>query len=935
MKLLFTTILLCIITTIHAQYTVAGSVSSEIGSLIGAEVILYQMGTDVNYGTTTELDGTFEIKNVASGKYRLVCKYLGFKDHRERLTVESDMALDLISLQEDAIEIDGIEITGTMIQAIQSGDTTRFNAAAFQTLPDADAKELIAKIPGIQIENGVVKANGENVTRVTVDGKEFFGDDPNVALNALPAEVIDKIEIIDQQSEQSQFTGFDDGNTTKTINIVTKPDMRKGEFGKIYLGYGQNDRYQSGGNINIFNGDQRTSIIGLSNNINQQNFSSDDLLGVLESGGNRRGGRRGGGGRGGSDDFLVGQSNGIATTNSIGINFSDKWGEKINFSGSYFFNTADNTLVQMLEQEYFSEDIDGDLYTETIDQNTENTNHRAQARIDIKFDDKNTLRIRPQVSWQGNQSVENSDTEFLRLGSMSDEANNMTNADRSSLNLSNNFRYQHAFAKKGRSLSLSFDNTYRPSQGTSSLITDLSRDSLLANGGQYSRSTGTDLGYGAEVGWTEPFGARSQIMVDYEFEKDHGEDLETTIFGAAPDSGIRIDQLSNDQMTDETTNTVSAGYQWRKERTMIMARARVEHTNISSDQVLPLVSVSDQSYLNFLPFIMARLELSEDQNLRIYYRPRTDNPSASQLSETVDNSNPLQLTKGNVNIKQGYQHSLFARYSATDKARGTVLYVFGGADYATSYIGDRTYLNGDGVALYDELGIDNRAQLTLPDNLSGYYNLRSYVTIGLPFSALKSKLNFNINGNYTNTPSIVNDQQNDIRNATLGFGAGLTSNISQNVDFTISSNTNLGDAKNTLQPDQDVSYLNQNTSLKLDVIFPYGITWRSQINHQIFRGYGDDFDDSYLLGIMSFGKKFLKNDRAEISLSVFDLFNQNQAISRTVFSTYTESTISNVLQRYLMVNFKYDLRHFGSAPPTRESGDRRHGPPNRGGERRG
>jgi hypothetical protein len=307
------------------------------------------------------------------------------------------------------------------------------------------------------------------------------------------------------------------------------------------------------------------------------------------------------------------------------------------------------------------------------------------------------------------------------------------------------------------------------------------------------------------------------------------------------------------------------------------------------------------------------MELSESSNLRLFYRPRTSNPSASQLSETIDNNNPLQLSKGNIGIEQSFQHSIFARYSATNKKRGTVFYAFAGGDFSNNYIGQKTYLSGRNVVLYDDLGIDSRAQLTLPENMAGYYNLRSYITIGVPATAIKSKLNFNINGNYSSTPSIVDEENNDSKNATLGLGVSLTSNISTNVDFTISSNTNIGEAKNSLLPDLNTNYVSHQSGVKLDVIFPYGLTWRNNLIHQIYSGYGEGFDGSYLLGSMSLGKKFLKNNRAEISVSVFDLFNQNQAISRNVTGTYIETISSNVLQRYFMVNFRYDLRHFGKA----------------------
>lgn len=924
---------------IFGQFSISGNVSTNNDGLVGAEVMLYKMKSDISLGTLTDIEGNYKINEIEKGEYRLVVSYLGFKNYRKRIEIDNDLAIEPIILIEDVIEIDGVEITGSMIQAIQKGDTTVFNAGAFKTLPDADAKDLIAKIPGIVIEGGTVKANGEDVQRVTVDGREFFGNDPNIALNALPAEIIEKIEIIDEQSEQSRFTGFNDGNTTKTINIVTKQDKRNGEFGKLYAGYGEDDRYQAGGNINIFNGDQRTSFIGLSNNINQQNFSTEDLLGVVGSSGNRRrgrGGRGSRGGRGGLNNFLVGQQNGIANTNSIGINFSDKLSKKVDFSGSYFFNNSDNTSIQDIEQEYFGGREDGDLYMEDNTTLSDNMNHRFQGRLDIKFNEKNSLTIRPRLSWQKNDLSESADTEFLRTGNIPDVSNNIYESNQSGYNLNNSILYRHSFEKKGRTISLSFENSNGPGDGNSLLKTTTILDTVPSfETNQFSENERRSTGFGAELNYTEPISEKSRLMFNYEIEKDNGENQELTYDGETVNPDAMIDGLSNDLDNEELTNTFGTGYQWRKDKTMIMARARLEHTSISANQSLPSQFSTDKSYLNFVPFVMLRMELSKTSNLRLFYRPRTSNPSTNQLSETIDNSNPLQLSKGNIDIDQSFQHSLFLRYSATNNKKGTVFYLFAGGDYSNNYIGERTYLSGRDVALYNELGIDQRSQLTIPENMSGYFNLRSYVTIGLPVTSIKSKLNFNINGNFTNTPSIINNEDNKSKNATLGFGVNLTSNISENVDFTISSSTNIGEAKNTLQPDLNTNYVNQQTGLKLEVIFPYGITWRNQITHQIYSGYGDDFDDSFLLGSMSIGKKFLKNNRAEVSISVFDLFNQNQAISRNVTGTYIESIASNVLQRYFMLNFRYDLRHFGKASTSRSGNREKRGQRGPEGGRRG
>lgn len=903
-----------------SQFTLSGTVSANNDKMIGAEVQIYRINSDFTAGTSTDNEGIFSFEALAEGEYKIIINYLGFKSYRSRISLNGNLVLEPIILKDDVIEIDGVEITGSMIQAIQKGDTTVFNAAAFKTLPDADAKDLIAKIPGIVIEGGVVKANGEDVQKVTVDGREFFGNDPNIALNALPAEIIDKIEVIDEQSEQSRFTGFDDGNTTKTINIVTKQDKRNGEFGKIYAGYGEDDRYQAGGNINFFNGDQRTSFIGLSNNINQQNFSTEDLLGVVGSSGNSRRGR---GGRGGGsvNNFLIGQQNGIATTHSIGVNFSDKLSEKVEFTGSYFFNNSDNNAVQNIEQEYFGGREDGDIYTEDNTTLSENLNHRFQGRLDVKFDDKNSLTIRPRVSWQNSNITEIANTEFLRNTTSPDISDNNYVSDQSGYNLSNSILYRHSFSKKGRTISLSFENNHSPGDGNSSLqITSVSDSLGTIETSQTSVNNRKAIGLSGELNYTEPISEKGRLMFNYEIEKNNGENEDLTFDGDLGALNDRIDVLSNDLNNEVLTQTFGTAYQWRKDKTMIMARARLEKTDISANQLLPSEFSTDKSYLNFLPFIMLRAELSKSSNLRLYYRPRTSNPSASQLSETIDNSNPLQLSKGNIDIDQSFQHSIFGRFSFANKTKGTVFYLFAGGDFSNNYIGQNTYLTGRDVALYEELGIDTRAQLTLPENLKGYYNLRSYVTIGVPVTAIKSKLNFNIGGNYNNIPSIINEEINNSKNATLGFGVNLTSNISEHVDFTVSSNTNFGEAKNSLQPELNTNYINQQSGIKLDVIFPFGITWRNNLTHQIFNGYGDGFDGNFLLGSMSLGKKFLKNNRAEINVSVFDLFNQNQSINRNVTGTYIETISSNVLQRYFMVNLRYDLRHFGSASSPKKGG---------------
>ena len=337
--------LFCSVSLFSQSFSVSGKIvdASTNESISAAHISLMHPWGDAYKTAVSNNDGTFEITGISKGGYKMQITYIGYTDFVSEITISNqNINLGTLKLSE-GIELSEVEVTGKIPLAEQKGDTTQYNADAFKVMQDASAEELIEKMPGVVVQDGKVQAQGEDVKEVLVDGKPFFGNDPQAALKNLPAEVISKIQVYDQTSEQAAFTGFQDGETTKTINIITRPEMRNGQFGKVYAGYGYEDRYKGGGNGSFFNGDQRISIIGQSNNINQQNFSSEDLLDVTGSSRGRGRGRggRGGGGRGGSRgggssrDFLVPQQGGIASTNAIGLNYSDQWGKKVEVSGSF------------------------------------------------------------------------------------------------------------------------------------------------------------------------------------------------------------------------------------------------------------------------------------------------------------------------------------------------------------------------------------------------------------------------------------------------------------------------------------------------------------------------------------------------------------------------------------------------------------------------
>ncbi len=381
--------------------TLSGSLkdSTEQLPLVNATIKLAGAeGTTFEADAVSDLNGAFHFNAVAPGSYLLSVTSVGYAAFTKKVeTGAFDLDLGTILVPKGAKILATVIVNGEAPPVRQKNDTLEYAASQYKVNPDANAEDLIKKMPGVMVDQkGAVTAQGETVRKVTVDGRDFFGDDATATLRNLPSEVIDKIQVFDKLSDQAQLTGFDDGNTTKSINIVTKKDMRNGNFGRIYGGYGTDNRYSAGGNVSFFNNNRRVSLVGLFNNINQQNFSSQDLLGVSSSnnrgGGGRRGGSGGGNFRGGgSDNFLIGQQNGISKTNAAGINFSDLWANKIDVTGSYFFNNSNISNSDQVNRQNFITKDSSQFYDENTLSNNTNYNDRANVRINYKIDSSNSI----------------------------------------------------------------------------------------------------------------------------------------------------------------------------------------------------------------------------------------------------------------------------------------------------------------------------------------------------------------------------------------------------------------------------------------------------------------------------------------------------------------------------------------------------------------
>lgn len=883
-------------------------------------------------GTLADLDGKFVFSNLKAGNYRLRISSIGYTNLETRVNVGNESKdLGTLKLSENSNQLGEVIVREKQVRVEQKGDTIQYNADAFKTNPDATVEDLVKKMPGVTIENGVVKAQGEEVKKVTVDGQEFFGDDAALALKNLPAEIVDKIQVFDRLSEQSQFTGFDDGNSVKTINITTRENKNNGQFGKMYGGYGDDQRFQSGVSVNFFKKAQRLTIIGLSNNINQQNFSNQDILGVLGSTGGAGGGARGQGGGGGgaprgggggggrpggggdASSFMVGQQPGIAKTSSIGLNYSDNLGKKVKISTSYFFNAANSGNVGITHRDYLG--TQPQTYDDTSATQNKNLNHRANIRLEYTIDKSNSIIFTPKISWQNNNALSTSASQTYLLSNPINTNRTSKNSTTKGFNLSGDVLFRHRFAKNGRTFSLSLSNNSSDNTGLTSQYSVsryFSPKDTIQTIDQQTNSITNSNRFSAGVTYTEPITKTAQLQFDHNIAYTLStSDREVNAFDINSEK-YSILNKSLSSVFDNTylTNRSGVSYRLRGKSGFFNIGATYQNAQLASQQTYPLTQDVKYSFNSVLPNAMFNYRFKDKSNLRIFYRASTNAPSVNQLQGVINNSNPTQLSTGNPDLKQDYSHSLSFRYGSTNAktARNMMVYLnmalSNNAITQSTFIADKDYQLAEGIILF------KGSQLTKPVNLNGQLNLRTFVSYGLPISKLKSNLNFNAGVSYTKTPNLINEIKSFTNSYSINGGGVLSSNISEKLDFTLSYSPTYSIVKNTAQASLNSSYIFQNTSLKVNWLFGKGFLLQTEVLNQAYSGLGSGFNQNFTLWNAGFGYKFLKKQAGELRLNVFDLLKQNNSIARNVSTAYIEDARNQVLTRYFMLTFTYNLRNF-------------------------
>ncbi len=919
----------------QAPVPVTGTVldAADGQPLPGATVLLVSADS-ARAGVSSGLDGSFRL-SVAPGPYRLRVSFVGYTAVDRALAVGGPLALGEVRLALDEGALSEVLVGATRQRVEVRGDTTAFAADAFPVNPDADVEDLLRKLPGVVVEDGEVTAEGETVQRVLVDGREFFGGDVQAALRTLPAEIVQEVQVFDRQSEAAQFSGFDDGDAEKTINIVTRPGMSNGQFGRAYAGGGPGGEYLAGGNVTLLDGDRRITVVGIANNVDRQNFATEDLLGVTTGSGGRGRGGRGGGRGGGTDvsDLLVGDQDGLATTTAVGVSYADKLLDgRLDLAGSYVFNTTDNDVDSRLTRAYTTGELASQVYAETNAAEGTNATHRLSLRAQADLSETTQLVVQPRLSLQDNAYAGTLAGTTRLAGDPLAQTTTATVADGAAASAGLDVLLRQRFATPGRTLTLGLGG----SLGSQDSQTDLR--SLVISGDaddaldQRLDADASSRALSAQVLYTEPVGSQGQLQLSYRPEVTRSTS-DRLAFLADADAAFTLPDNAYTSLFDQTSAVQRAGVAYRlggggRDRggrrggaagepgrrgrgLSLQVGLDVQHEHLTSEQSAPTLTAVDRTFWSLLPSARLRTTLGEGARVSLDYRVRTQTPSAAQLQDVVDTANPLLLTAGAPDLTPSATHSLRARYNSTDAEGGSVLAGLLSASYGQDAIVSATTLAAVDTEVAPGVVLPAGAQLTRPVNLDGRWDARALVSYGRLVGFLGSNANVALGASYARVPGLVNDVVTASDQVGIDGRVFLSSALSQRFDMSAEYGVRYSAVSNAAAQALDQTTVRHSVGGELTWLPAGGLVLGTNLRALHTTGLDASVDPTQVLWGARVGYKFLPGDLAEVSLSVSDLLDQQADVGRTVTDLYVEDAQANALGRYVMLNLAYKLSNFG------------------------
>lgn len=981
MKRLLTSILITIISLasfaqMHQQQVeVSGKVvDSKTGEgLMGA--IIKATSSDGGSGTFAVADstGAFTLKFENFGRYEIEYSCIGYKSKTtNQQWIYRGVKLSTVKLKEDNTVLKEVTVTGLANRATVKGDTLVYSADAFKVLEGASAAELVNKMPGITVDREGVKAQGEKVQKLTVDGKEFFEYDPQLALNTLPAEVVKDVQVYDRKSDKAEMTGFDDGARMKAMNLNTKAYKRNGVFGKIYGGggiafgssnpllgsLGDGGLYKGGFNLNIFSDTRRISLLSLTNNVDQTFFDFGDLNDAKAN-----------------DSYGVAvHENGVARANAFGLNFNDEYlGGKLKVSSSYFTNITRHESADSTETNRT------DMALASIGNSTgliHNNKHIFNSRITYDIDKNNTLLFMPKLTYLKRDSESNStsrswlhsiDSLNLNPSLMSDiraiEKTRST-SDSEEFSASASLRFTHRFdSKQGRSLSAEVSGSVANHSATS--IDERDVNSIISSNGNKNHSNASSIG--ANVSFTEPLAEKHLLELGVNTNYNQNHDYNNYYNGAtysllssepvpfpatvteAFASGTPDPFNSYSGSSHNSNYSGYANYNWRfGDFTLIPSISYNHKREYSSrtfdywDATVPGASASgsqnpSESITRSYSWLKPSIQLNWRKMtsfIRASYSMDQSTPNLSDLYTKLVTSNPYSFFVGNPDLKASQSHRLNVNFSTSNPEKGTNIYAMLNASHTANGTGTSSInnLSKEAVLLSNLPGYGSDARfegfsvpvsgsVSTRINNGSANHLMAYMMYSAPIKAISCNYNIGLNATYSSSPQEMTYYlgKNSDGSANLRKLDGthqlfsLTPNVAltstmEKIDFAIWYTMPYYKTWSDIESSRNISQIQHNIDASLKWEFLTGLDAQVEDEWQNLPDTRNNSRINQNITNISLAKKFGKKNACEIKLEVHDLFNQNKGYGSVVYSGMEYSSWSKQMPRYAMATFTYQLK---------------------------
>lgn len=893
-------------------------------------------------GAMSDVDGRFRITGIGRGRYLLESSYVGYQTTLTPVnlkTSDASVRLDTIRMAGNSVVLKEAEVVGIKAEVKVMQDTVEYNADSYKTQPNAVVQDILKRLPGVEVDSeGKITAQGKEITKILVDGKEFFSDDAQVASKNIPASMVDKLQVIDRKSDLARLTGVDDGEEETVINLTIKKDMKKGWFGNVTAGYGTDGRYSGNFMVNRFVNDNQISILGGANNTNELAFS------MPGSGRFRR----------------FGGVNGVNTSQSVGVNFNVGNEETFRVGGDLMYSHSDQRTDTKSNKQYLFADSTSfeNSLSRTRDQSH---NVTGNFRLRWEMDSANTFDFRPSFLLSYNQSDSYSESELLAgdaSRSLVNTTQNTLKSDGTTYDVGGELVYNYKFRRRpGRSfstqVSYKFSNTVEDETTYSVnkffLVPDEDeiRDQMVDYHQWSSR-------VGARLTWTEPLGdiKKARFLtfayrMNYVFnnsdklvynidraystekamqmlESDYGILTNPMVANAmAYDSGVFDEDLSNRFRNDQFTQSLRLGFRQNREDYRLDGGVSVEPTMMSSENLLNSAkSIPENWVWNFAPFLRFRYKFSKTESLALDYRGRSKSPTMTQLQPVPDYSDPLRVVQGNPELLPSFTHRFNVRYNNFNKERQSSIMTFVSADLTQNSIVTNTQFD------------KNTGGRTITyDNVNGDWTLSGMLMYNSPVGHKGWRVSNHTFLRYARTVGYNNGLLNKSGNLMVSQTPGVAFRTDI-FDVELRPYYTLQHTSNSVQQDNRLVH-SYGSRFNAGYYAPFGLSISTDVSYGNSIGYSDGFDNEQWLWNAAVSYSFLKGKSATISLKAYDILREKQNISRAVTANYIEDREFNTVTRYFMLSLTYKFAKMGdnTEPPAMDYGGHHIGPGPRGGHR--